>query len=124
MAKFTNERVALDNIIRISAQKNIADYIASVIMRIQPAVYQKYGCIKLRFTKDLEGQVKYLCKLCWHVGLVPQKKVKMKDGIPMDKGVLIADAREIILKKIGAIEFEDNEEFDGWWNKTSWEIEE
>jgi len=121
MNRFIHERIELDNIIRISAKKNISEYIPAIIMRIQPNVYKKYGCIKLRFTKDLEDQVKYLCRLVWHVGLVPKSKVKMKNGIPVDKGILIADAREIVLVKIGAIVFDDHKDFDDWWKDTEYQ---
>jgi hypothetical protein len=112
-----------DCVVRISRNKNITDYQNAVIRRAQPDVYPKYNCIKLRFTKDMEIPVKCLCRYLWNIGIVPKKKVKMKGGIPVDKGILIGDAREIILVKIPAIQDTTNKEFEDWWNETKYEEE-
>ena len=115
-----SERIETDNIVRISANKSIVEYLAPIIIKIQPSVYKKYGCVKLRFTKDIEQNVKLLCQLVWHVGLVPKEKTFLDGGIPVNKGILIADAREITLKKIGAIDFEDQEDFEDWWKNAEY----
>ena len=118
--KISNERIIPDNIIRVSAKKEISEYFQAVLRRMQPDVYNKYRCIKVRFTKDMESKVKYLCRFYWHAGLVPKNKHKMKDGFPLEGGILIADAREIELVKIGAIQFDDQDDFEDWWKKTEY----
>lgn len=110
----------MDNVIRISARKRISQYFEAVVMRVQPAIYNKYGCVKVRFTKDLKKDVYYLSQLFWHLGLAPSNLSKLKNGLKVDKDVILGEAYELELKKIGATRFEDNEEFRKWfeynWN--------
>ena len=110
----------MDNIVRISAKKRITDYAASVLMRIQPKTYEKYGCVRLRFTKDLEQQAMYLAMMWWHCGF-DFKKYKLKGGVKVAGGILIGDIREIHLKKIGAIIFQDDSDFISRWKKAEYE---
>lgn len=104
-------RIEMDNIIRISGAKGITPYFESILLRGQPRVYNKYGCIKVRFTKDLWKDVYYLLCLFWHFGIECSEIQKMKDGLKVANGVVIAEAYEATLKKIGAIMFEDNQDY-------------
>lgn len=108
------ERIELDNIIRISKNKKISEYFASVIYRGGPGVYGKYGDIRLRFTRDLSKDVRHLCMCFWHWGLVP-KEINVID-LKVDGGV-ITGAYELVLKKVGAIQFENDTDFEDYWNQ-------
>lgn len=124
MTRINQDRVTPDNIVRISSEKDVSRYIHAIARRGQPDVYKKYGCIRLRFTKDLEYTVRYLCRFFWNFGLVVKEKIKMKGGIPCKDGVIISkSACEIKMVKIPQIVFENNEEFDEWWSKHSYEEE-
>lgn len=109
-----SKRLTPDNIIRVSSKKPVSSYFEAILIRVQPAIYDKYNCVKIRFTKDLETDVNYLCQLFWHLGLVPKKKERLKEGLQLDKGVIIGEAYEISLEKIGAIQFEDNSDYLDW----------
>ena len=108
-----NQRVEPDNIVRISAKKDIKEYITPIIIRGQPKYYNKYGCIKLQFTRDLVIKVKMLTLLLWHWGLVPTRPERI-DGLRVEKGVIIGEAWSLTLTKIPAIQFEDYREFENW----------
>ena len=47
----------------------------------------------------------------WHFGIECSEIKKMKEGLEVGKGFVIEEAFEATLKKIGAIMFEDNEEY-------------
>ena len=121
MARFL-DRIAMDNVVRIAENKDIITYLGSIVMRMQPGIYNKYSCIKLRYTIDLENKIKSLCQMVWHCGLVPIKKIKLKDGIQLNRKILISDAREIWLGKIGAIQAEkdQDDDFTKWWDETEY----
>lgn len=112
--KMRARRIQMDNIVRMSSKKPPTSYFESIILRAQPSVYNKYKCIKIRFTKDLKRDVYYLCALFWHLGVVAKTVEKLPDGLQIDKGVVIGNAYEVTLEKIGAIRFEDNEEYNEW----------
>jgi|SRR3989304_858312 len=104
-------RLEMDNIIRMGSSKGITPYFESMLLRGQPRIYNKYGCIKIRFTKDLWKDVYYLLSMFWHFGIECSEIKKMKEGLEVGKGFVIEEAFEATLKKIGAIMFEDNEEY-------------
>jgi hypothetical protein len=111
------EKVEIDNIIRISSRNDISNYSHSVIMRMQPRLYNKYGCIKLRFTKDHTRDVQYLCMMFWHAGLTIQSWEKLPEGLRLGRGVILEQAYEVTLIKTGATLFEDDNEFYEWLRK-------
>lgn len=124
MLKFKNERVVPDCVIRISSEKDISKYVQAMVIRGQPYVYDKYECIKIRFTKEMESQVKYLCRMFWNWGAIIHKKVNLKNGIPIDKGVIVTEGKEVILKKIPAITDFGEEDFEEAWKEKKYEEEE
>jgi hypothetical protein len=101
----------MDNIIRIGSAKGITPYFESILLRGQPKVYNKYNCIKLRFTKNVWKDVYYLLCMFWHFGIYCDEITRMKGGLPVDKGVIIDEFYEATLKKIGAIMFDNNEDY-------------
>jgi len=111
-------RIEIDNIVRVSSKKDINKYREAILIRMQPGIYNKYGCIKIRFTRDLTIDVDKLCRFFWHAGLVVKDVDKdverLKDGLKVDKGVVIGEAWEVTLKKIPAIEFENDEDYKDW----------
>jgi hypothetical protein len=106
------KKIEIDNIIRISNKNPIGKYAESILMRMQPKIYNKYGCLKLRFTGDLKKDADYICRLFWHCGLIVRDKRKLKEGLPVSRGFVLNDAYEIELVKIPAIIFEDDEDYD------------
>jgi len=120
------ERRESDNIVRLSSSKDLALYFQSVVMRASPKIYKKYGSIKLRFTKDLKTDVQYLCNLFWHLGLIVSKDEeieKVVDTISTSRGNYIKEMYEVKLKKIGAIDFEDEDDYLDWMKdvKKQWD---
>ena len=107
-------RIEIDNVVRIGSRKEIDTYTHSIVLRAQPRVYNKYGCIKIRFTGDLCRDIDYLCRLFWHLGLVVKNVEKMEGGLEVGRGRYLENAFEITLVKIGAIEFEDDSEYKTW----------
>lgn len=103
-------KIEIDNIVRISSKKHITEYIQSIFLRGQPESYNKYKCIKLRFTADLMKDVNYLCMLYHHFGLTVVSVKKAEEGIPIGRGV-ISNVYEVELRKIGAIQFEDDSDY-------------
>lgn len=114
MASNFGNRIEIDNIIRISNQKEIVAYIQSVFMRGQPRVYERYACIKIRFAANLARDVDWLCRNFWHWGLVPDPKSLKKIRLKLDKGVMLGNAYELTLKKVPAICFTNDQEYNEW----------
>jgi len=117
------KNIQIDNIIRISKKNPIGKYAESVLMRMQPKIYNKYGCIKLRFTGDLKKDADYICRLFWHCGLKIQNHRKLEEGLPLSRGFTLSDAYEIELVKIPAILFEDDEDYEYRAKKIEEELE-
>lgn len=111
------ERIATDNVIRMSSSKDYSSFIESIVIKCQPAVYNRYGCLILRFGYNLRTEAYNLCKYFWHLGLVPQKLQKSKVGITSGRGEIIEHIWEITLTKIGQIVFDDGSDFDDWYSK-------
>lgn len=108
------KRIVMDNIIRISSKKPIGAYLESIVMRVQPKVYNEYGCIIIQCTKDLKQDVIYLCNMLWHLGLVIPKEdgiKKIEEGLKVSGGQILGTAYQIVLKKIPAIADYDDEDF-------------
>lgn len=103
-----SKRIQLDNIVRISSKKPIGEYAMAVLMRMQPNPYKTYDCIKLRFTADLITDVRWLCMMFGNAGLVT-KEVNKIEKIEVGKGVILDNCWEATLKKIGALDFEEQE---------------
>lgn len=114
----------IDNIIRVSGKKNISEYSHSFLKRVLPGIYDKYGCIRIRFMRELEPDIKYLVRMCWHCGYTFEKNKLKGNTVRVRDGVLTTEMREIVLKKIGAILFHGNEEFERKWKDTQYEFEE
>jgi hypothetical protein len=117
------KNIKIDNIIRISKKNPIGKYAESILMRMQPKIYNEYKCIKLRFTGDLKKDADYICRLFWHCGLKIQEIRKLKEGLPLAKGYTLNDAYEIELVKIPAILFEDDEDYEYRTKKIEEELE-
>lgn len=119
-----SKRVKMDNIVKISGgtikEKGIAPYFESIVMRVQPDVYNEYNEIKIRFTKDLWKEVWYLMCMFWHLGLVCNRIERMPHGLPLPNGTVLDDAYEAIITKIGANMFEDNTDYSDRMDKL-WE---
>lgn len=101
-------RGEINNIIRMSGAKGITPYFESMLLRGQPRVYNKYGCIKIRFTKDLWRDVYYLLSMFWHFGAECTEIKKMKEEFEVADGRFISGAYEATIKKIGALMFEED----------------
>jgi hypothetical protein len=113
-------RVEIDNKVRISSNKDISKYSHTILIRCQPEVYNKTGCIKIRFTRQLTNDVDYLCRLWWHLGLVKKGKVeKIQEGVSMGRGININNLYELTLVKIGAISFPDDSDYTDWTNEVN-----
>lgn len=117
-------RVAVDNIIRISSRKPIGTYFESILIRAQPRIYNKYNEIKIRCTKDLRKDIMYMCQMLWHVGLIIPREEGIKrisEKLQVARGELLDEVYEIKLKKIPAIIFEDNSDYEDYmrslWDK-------
>lgn len=120
------ERREIDNIVRVSSNKEIAKYCESVLMRASPRIYKKYGCIRIRFAKNMKQDVMYLTNLLWHVGIVVIKDdgvSKVEDAISTGRGNYIKEMYEVKLKKIGAIDFADESDYKDWMEsmRKQWE---
>lgn len=109
------QRISTDNVVRISRAKEIerglAPYYESILIRGTPEIYDKYGCIKLRFTKNMKESIYKICQVLWHYGLVVKEINKLENGLEVQRGRILEDAFEVILTKIGAICFHGEEEF-------------
>lgn len=110
------EKIPYTNIIRIAWKKPITSYFEAVILRLQPKIYQRYGCIKLRFSKNVKREVHYLVNLFWHLGLAPGAVTEISE-IEFANGTIVKDCYELELRKIGAIVFDDDSEFNDWIEK-------
>lgn len=101
------------NKVKISYKKPAAYYFESILIRMQPDIYKRYGNIKVSFSKNAKKTVFYLINVFWHCGLV-LKEINPIPEIEVGGGAIIKDCYEAILKKVPAIEFEDNEEYRDW----------
>ena len=91
-----------ENVVRISSEKPIYDYIWPILTRLQPNPYNNFDYLKLRFAKNLTPRVFQLCSLWWNVGVVVKDLVKMDDALKIDRNKTI-EGYEIKLSKIGAL---------------------
>lgn len=108
----------IDNVVRIGSYsklrggKKIHEYVWPVLRRMQPDCYEKYGCIKLEFTKNMIPFVQSLIQWFWHAGLVLKEVSKVEEAVRDIENLW--DAKMV---KIGAIVFEDNEKFEEFTRK-------
>lgn len=91
-----------ENVVRISSEKAIYEYVYPILTRLQPTPYNNFDYLKLRFAKNLTPRVFQLCTLWWNVGVVVVDLTKMEDPLKIDRNKSI-DCFEIKLSKIGAI---------------------
>jgi hypothetical protein len=115
------QRKKIDNIVRISGKKSVTSYFEAITKRCQPAIYEKYGCVKLRFCGYVKNEVHFLLSNFWHHGLIVKDIEKLKEGLQIPGGYL-ENAYEITLVKIGALSFIDDEEFEKDLKKRGWDI--
>lgn len=119
--RITTENVSIDNIIRFNKNKPLAKFYESILDRLCPKIYEKYGCIVVRCVGNCEREMKHIAFRLWNVGVICEEKAKLKDGLQVEDGIL-NDVREYEFRKIGAIKFTDNEHFEEHWNKLKYEV--
>lgn len=105
------EKIETDNIVRIGSEKKIYEYVWPIVIRLQPDPYENYGCLKLRFTKNLKREVIQLCNFFVNLGIEVKEVNKMEEPLRVDRGRFIDNCFEAILIKIGAIRFESKEDY-------------
>lgn len=99
--KIDKNRQEITNIVRISRKKDDSVYIKAILIRMQPKIYNKYNCIKIRVSRNLLGDAQHLCQIFKHAGLMDKGIEPCK--IETDDGFVINDAFEVTLKKVPAI---------------------
>jgi len=111
------KKIETDNIVRISAKKKIWDYAQAILIRMQPGIYNRYNCIKIRFTRDLVVEVDKICRWFWHAGLVVKGVEMLPEGLKVDRGTYVGEAWEVTMTKCGATLFEDDADYKDWTYK-------
>ena len=104
------ENKELNNEVTISDDKHPSIYAWSILIRLQPRIYNKYKCIKIKVVGNLLGVADWLVKLFYNSGIeeISREKKDMAKG----DGYIFKDAYEIILKKRASIDYtEEDEEY-------------
>jgi len=104
------ENKELNNEIIISDNKHPSIYAWSILIRLQPRIYNKYKCIKIKAVKNLLGVADWLVKLFYNCGI--EEISREKKDITKGDGYILKDVYEITLKKRASIDYtEEDEEF-------------
>jgi len=97
-------KTVMSDIVIISDNERIEKYTYSILLRMQPRVYNQYNQIKLQFSAHLMGFAEQICDIMRSAGLIVESKEKKK--IKVRAGYILPDAYEIILTKIPILEMQ------------------
>jgi len=99
------EHSRMNNIVRIGNSDNMEKYFFSIIMRMNPEIYdlKEHGCIIIQVKSSLLDFADMIVRRFYFAGLkeISRKKTELKDE---RGGYTIPDGWEIVLKKIPVLE--------------------
>ena len=78
-----------DNIIRIADKDKIESYVNSILYRINPNTYNKFGCIKLQVTEKYLETADYLIRRWKFAGLIEVERKKKEIKVINQMGKVI-----------------------------------
>ena len=98
----------IDNIVIIGDRNKREIYAYSILVRMQPSIYDEFGCIKIQVKSSLLNFADNLLRKWKFAGL--KEISRKKKPIKSDRGYTIPDAWEIVLEKMGAVALIEDEE--------------